>query len=516
MSTRQRMQRPLQLDPRMTPGDALFWFSEAAVPHLRLHVAALFMLDRAPDPTRFRAAMERLVAMVPRFRQRVVADVVPLELPRWEDDPAFDLEYHLREIRLPGPPSEDELFAFVGPEIATPLDRDRPLWEGYLIPELADGRAAYLLKLHHSMMDGVGSVAMFEALTQGSRTETIHVPRPAAARHTEESVAQRALTAAGDGVQAVAGLLGRALRAARTAMNDPVTVAADSVRAAAGIAEMLREVSGPAGDPLCERAIGVGRRVSGLTLPLPRMRALKEALGVTLNDLALTIVSGAVGRYYAEHRIRTEELACVVPVNVREEKERYALGNRVGTIVVRLPVGEKDPLIRLDRIRSQTARAKAQRAASSFQFVVNAAALVPAPLIRLAAEAGRGRYQLVCTNVPGPPATRYIGGARMDTVYPFAPVFLGIPIAVALFSVGDTYAVGVASDPAAVPDPSAIRNFIAEAVDDLERRVVRRPTPRKRKLRQPARDRAVPAPAPPAAEDAPLPEDAAHLHEEPA
>jgi diacylglycerol O-acyltransferase len=516
MSTSERMQGPLQLDPRMTPGDALFWFSEAAVPHLRLHVAALFMLDRAPDPARFRAATERLVAMVPRFRQRVVADVVPFELPRWEEDPAFDLDYHLREIRLPGSPGEDDLFAFVGPEIATPLDRDRPLWEGYLIPELADGRAAYLLKLHHSMMDGVGSVAMFEALTQGSRTEPIHVPRTAAARHAPASARQQALSAAGDGVQAVAGLVRRALRVARTAMTDPVAAAAGSVRAAAGVAEMLRELGGPGGDPLCDRATGVGRRVSGLTLSLPRLLALKDALGATLNDVALTVVSGAVGRYYDEHHMRTEEVACVVPVNVRDEKERYALGNRVGTIVVQLPVGEKDPLIRLERIRSQTARAKTDRTASTFQFVVNAAALVPAPLIRLAAEAGRGRYQLVCTNVPGPRTTRYIGGARMDTVYPFAPVFLGIPIAVALFSVGDTYAVGVASDPAAVPDPATIRNFIAQVVDDLERRVSRRSTHRQRKPRRPTRSRSRRAATASAAEDAPLPEDAAQLHEEPA
>ena len=168
---------PVQLSSRMLPTDALFWYVEEATPELRPLVAGLLMLDRRPDRDRLRASVERWIARLPRLRQRVVEAPLHLGLPEWEDDPHFELDYHAREVILPEPATERHLLDFVGAVFATPLDHMRPLWEAYLIEGLEDDRAACFFKVHHAVMDGVGSLAVFDALTQAHRAEPVRVPR---------------------------------------------------------------------------------------------------------------------------------------------------------------------------------------------------------------------------------------------------------------------------------------------------------------------------------------------------
>ena len=168
---------PVRLGRRMLPTDALFWYVEEAMPELRPLVAGLLMLDRRPDPERLRASVERWVARLPRLRQRVVEAPLRLGLPEWEDDPNFELEYHARQVILPEPATDRHLFDFCAAVFATPLDPLRPLWEAYLIEGLENGRAACFFKVHHAVMDGVGSLAVFDAFTQGHRHEPVRVPR---------------------------------------------------------------------------------------------------------------------------------------------------------------------------------------------------------------------------------------------------------------------------------------------------------------------------------------------------
>jgi WS/DGAT/MGAT family acyltransferase len=456
----------------MLPSDALFWYVEDATPELRPLVAGLLMLDRRPDRERMRASVERWVARMPRLRQRVVEAPLHLGLPEWEDDPAFELDYHAREVVLPAPATERHLLEFAAAVFATPLDRMRPLWEAYLIEGLEGDRAACFLKVHHAVMDGVGSVAAFDALTQAHRWEPVRVPRHAPARPPSVP-AIRFARLLRDVVGNTASGIGAVLTGSVEAVRRPVETIEQIGRAARGMRGMVSDLRAPAiSDPLAQGSTGIGRRLDAVALSMSRLRNIKCALDATLNDVVLTVVSGAVGRYHDHRHVHVDELHCMVPMSLRAKEDRSALGNHVGSINVALPVGEPDPLARLARIQSQTRAAKSDRRGAAYPLMMRAMASMPGFVYRLLAQSVTGRINLICTNVPGPAAPRYLAGAKVEAIYPFAPVAVGTPLSIALMSYGDVYGVGIDTDPAAIPDPELLHRYIAEAVDRLEARVL--------------------------------------------
>lgn len=486
---------PVQLSRRMLPTDALFWYVEDATPELRPLVAGLLMLDRRPDRERVRALVERWVARLPRLRQRVVETPLRLGLPEWEEDPNFDIEYHARQVVLPAPAGERELLDFCAAVFATPLDRMRPLWEAYLIEGLEGGRAACFFKVHHAVMDGVGSLAVFDAFTQAHRDEPVHVPRrqpPPPPR----PLSARLAGLLGDAVAGTAsGLLALGGATARAVMR-PAAALDESWRAVRGVRGFLADLTNaPQVDPLAQASTGIGRRLDALAVSMRRLQRLKAALDVSLNDVVLTALSGAIGRYHRHRGVHVAQLHCMVPMNLRPNDERSTLGNRVGAFTVTLPVGERDPLRRLAAIRRQTGAAKRDRRGAAYPLVTRALALLPGFAYRVLAQTVTGRINLICTNVPGPPAVRYLAGARVEAIYPFAPVALGTPLSVALLSYGDTIGIGIDTDPAAIPDPERLHAYLETAIAELEAkaglRATREEPRRTRVARPPAARRAV-------------------------
>jgi diacylglycerol O-acyltransferase len=489
MAVTDRFHYPLRLPSRMLPTDALFWYVEEATPELRPLVAALIMLDRRPDRARLRASVDRWIARLPRLRQRVVEAPLHLALPEWEDDPHFEIEYHAREVILPAPATRRHLLDFVGEVFATPLDRLRPLWEAYLIEGLEDDRAACFFKVHHSVMDGVGSLAAFDALTQASRTEPVTVPRHAPSLPPSPP-GVRLVRVARDGIACAASGFGALAEASARAVLGPGETVGQVVRAARGIGGMIADLTAPATpDPLARDSTGIGRRLDAMTLSLPRLSAVKNALDATLNDIVLTAVSGAVGRYHRHRRAHVDVLRCMVPMSLRQSDERHALGNRVGAFNVALPVGEPDPLARLARIQRQTRAAKSDRRGAAYPFLMRALAFMPGFAYRLLAQTATGRINLICTNVPGPPVPRYLAGAKIEALYPFAPVVVGTPLSIALMSFGDVYGIGIDTDPAAIPDPELLSRYLEAAVAELEGHApaARRKVKAAQRVRMPAR-----------------------------
>jgi WS/DGAT/MGAT family acyltransferase len=474
MASTGRIHYPVQLSSRMQPTDALFWYVEEATPELRPLVAGLLLLDRRPDHKQLRACVERWIARLPRMRQRVVEAPLHLGMPEWEDDPHFELDYHAREVILPEPATERHLLDFVGAVFATPLDRMRPLWEAYLIEGLEGDRAACFFKVHHSVMDGVASVAVFDAFTQAHRAEPVRVPRyipPRRAPLPGGGVGRLVRDAVGN---AVSGLGAVASLSAQVALR-PGDLLHQVASAGRGVRGMISDLTAPSiHDPLAQASTGIGRRLDALELSLPRLRRIKNALGVTLNDVMLTALSGALGRYHAHRKVHVDELRCMVPMNLRPDDEGHALGNRVGAFNVALPIGEPDALLRLARIRRQTGAAKSDRRGAVFPLFMRALTFLPGFAYRLFAQSLTGRINLICTNVPGPAEQRYLAGARVDAIYPFAPVALGTPLSMALLSYGDTYGVGIDSDPAAIPDPELLSRYFLAAIDEIESRALPR------------------------------------------
>jgi diacylglycerol O-acyltransferase len=348
----------------------------------------------------------------------------------------------------------------------------RPLWEAYLIEGLEKGRAVCFFKVHHSVMDGVGSLAVFDALTQAHRAEPVRVPRHLPLRPPSSPSVRLARLVRDAAANAASGLGAAATVTVRAALR-PLEVIGDIGRTVRGVRGMITDLTAPStADPLAQASTGIGRRLDAMTLSLPRLERVKEALGVTLNDVMLTAVSGAVGRYYAHRKMHVEELHCMVPMSLRQSEDRHALGNRVGAFNVALPIGESDPVLRLARIQRQTGAAKSDRRGAAWPLMMRVLASMPGFAYRLLAQAVTGRVNLICTNIPGPSVARYLAGAKIDAMYPFAPVALGTPLSIALMSYGDSYGVGVDTDPAAIPDPELLTRYLAAAVDEIEERAV--------------------------------------------
>ncbi|MEO8601318.1 MAG: wax ester/triacylglycerol synthase family O-acyltransferase [bacterium] len=462
MTTRATIDRRARREPGsrpMHPADAFFWYAEAATPELRPLVAGLFLLDRAPDRLRCRVAIERATHVMPRLRQCVAEAPFGIGLPSWRSDPEFDLDYHVREVLLPPPATQERLLGLVGAVFSTPLDHLRPLWEAHLIGGLAGGRAALFMKLHHAVLDGVGSNALFDALSQARRADPV-APAPRRAH----------AASAGAGEPSLLGLLrggAAAASAAAAALADP----ADVVRQLGGLARGLGALAADASAGTMANGhagSGIGRRLGVVPLSLPRLRRLKTRLGCTLNDLVLTLVSGALARYRRAHASPLERLTCVVPVNLRRADEGAAPGNRVGGFTVRLPLDEPNAHARLADIQAQTQRAKRGGHGVATQLLMQASALIPAAVFRRVAHQMAGRTQLICSNVPGPPVRRYLAGARIDAVFPFAPVMFGTPLAIAMVSYGPTFGVGLAVDPAVMPDPEILAAALGAELDALD------------------------------------------------
>ena len=475
MSATDRLARGARPGSRMLATDALFWYAEEATPELRPLVGAILILDRLPDRERLQQLLARWIVRVPRLRQRVVEAPLHLGLPEWEDDPHFELEYHARDVVLPEPGTDAHLFEFASAVFATPLDHLRPLWEAYLIEGLEGGRAACFFKVHHTVMDGVASMAGFDTLTQAHRAEPVRVPE-AMPLHAPRPVTVRVARLIRELLSSTTETMGAAAGFALQMVLHPAVAGDGVVRAIRGVRGVVRDLSTPGiHDPLADATTGIGRRLDGLTFSMARLRRIKEALGVTLNDVILTVVSGAVGRYHVYRGVHVDELHCMVPISLRQEGERHALGNRVGMCNVALPVSEPDALIRLDVIRRQTTAAKNDRRGAAYPLVMRALTFMPSAVFRLLAQAVTGRINLVCTNVPGPPTTRYLAGAKIEAMYPFAPVAVGTPLSVAVLSYADVCGIGIDTDPAAIPDPERLHRYLGEAVDDLERRARVRP-----------------------------------------
>ena len=489
MPATDRLERAARPASRMMPTDALFWYAEEATPELRPLVAAVMILDRLPDRDRLRSCWSAGWSACRACGSASSRRRCDLGLPEWEDDPHFELDYHARDVVLPEPAPTQQLFEFASAVFATPLDHMRPLWEAYLIEGLEGGRAACFFKVHHTVMDGVASMAGFDCAHASPPRRA--GPRAAAEcrciRRDRRRCASHACCVTCCGTPPRAWALWPAFGV--HAVLHPAEAGDGVVRAIRGLRGFLRDLNAPGvHDPLADPTTGIGRRLDGMTLSLPRLRRIKDALGVTLNDVVLTAVAGAVGRYHDHRSVHVDELHCMVPISLRQEHERYALGNRVGMCNIALPVGEADPLIRLDIIRGQTNAAKIDRRGAAYPLVMRALAFMPGFVFRLLAQAVTGRINLICTNIPGPPATRYLAGAKIEVIYPFAPVAVGTPLSIALLSYGDVYGIGIDTDPAAIPDPEILHRYLAAEVDGLERRArVHLPAAAKLKVRRAAR-----------------------------
>jgi diacylglycerol O-acyltransferase len=453
---------------RLSPLDASFLFAEDRT--RAMHVCGVMTFAPADGPEfdmdAFAALIGRRLALVPRYRQKVREVPGHLGLPVWVDDPDFDLDYHVRRSALPRPGTDEQLRALVGRLIARRLDRARPLWEIYLVEGLSDGRFAVVTKTHHAMVDGLASMDV-GALLLDSAPE----PRETAADEWRPAPEPSALALAADAVL-------EAWRRPRTVLDVAARAGADVREVTVGIERaMATLVSAGAGRPVhpLNTVIGEQRRFATARTTLADHRAVRAARGGTVNDVVLAVVTGALRHWMmtrGEPLTAGATVRALVPVSVRARNDAApASGNSISAYFVELPVGEDDPLRRLAQVSAAMAAHKAGGQAVGATTLIRLAGLAPPTLhslgVRLASEFSSQVYNVLVTNVPGPPRPLYAMGARMLDMYPVVPLAGGQAVSVGITSYDGGMHYGLNADRDAMPDVDVLAGALTDALDEL-------------------------------------------------
>jgi diacylglycerol O-acyltransferase / wax synthase len=456
---------------RLTALDASFLYLER--PAMHMHVAGLSVLDPSTRPDgrlRFED-IERVFAsrlhMAPRLRQKVKMVPFDLALPVWADDAAFDLDFHLRRAALPSPGGRAELSEQVQRILSRPLDRSKPLWELYVIEGVEDGHVATLMKVHHAMIDGLSGMHLTAALFDLSPEVPEEPPAPAWHPDPEPS-SQQLLQEAGQTVfkhpvQAVMDGIDAIRRS-------PALAAIEANAVWSGFRSILDMGARP--PSALDVQIGPNRRFAIADAPLQRFKDIKDALGGTVNDAVLTVVGGAMHRLLRERGepTRGRTLRVMVPVSVQASRD-VSLGNRVAPAFVDLPVGAMGPKRRLGMVREGTAHLKDSMMAMSADAIIGLGAYAPGGMLAAAARlASRGPwFNLVVSNIPGPPQPMYMAGARLVAQYPSLPLGENSALSIACTSIGGTMAFGLTGDYDGMPDLQALAFALEESIAEVSK-----------------------------------------------
>ena len=442
--------------------------------HCHMHIGAVAIFEAAPvrspgggiDIDKIHRLMEAGIHRTPRYRQRLAWSPI-LRHPVWVDDDRFNLAYHLRHTHLPLPGDERSLKRLAGRLMSQQLDRGKPLWEMWIVEGLDDDRFAIVTKAHHCMIDGVGSVELTGSIMRPTPDDDPRLAEPAPrwfprpAPPSGQLLFQEICHRAGAPLDV--------LRLAREAFGAPRAVSGRLRDAASGLADAVSASLRPASSTPLNVEIGPHRRFDWTVMDLARIRDVKSRLGGTVNDVALAVLTGALGRFFHRRGIEVDGLdfRAMLPVNVRAPGEH--MGNRVAMMAVRLPLDARDPHERLARIVTETSRVKHSHQADGMHALEEISdrtfTSVFTEFVRLAALSQP--YNVVVTNVPGPPFPVYVLGARMLACYPVVPLFRNQGLGVALFSYDGQLHWGFNADWDVLPDLHDLVTTIDGELDAL-------------------------------------------------
>jgi WS/DGAT/MGAT family acyltransferase len=456
---------------RLTALDHSFLLFERA--NAYMHVASTILFDVGPlrtpeggvDAEAIRDATAALLHRIPRYRQKLVN--IPIEgRPVWVDDPSFNIDYHIRHTSLPRPGSQRQLKRLSARIMQQHLDRERPLWEMWIVEGLEGDRFALISKVHHCMIDGVSGVDLLRILMSPRPDAEIPAPPMFVPRPTPS------------GFELARDEIWRRLTLPLKAIGDLSQFLGEARDARRELASRLRSLSSMLGRSLgsasatpLNQPIGPHRRFDWFSMELSDIKRLRRTLGGSLNDVVLTIVTGAVRRFLEARQCDPAAIRfrVMAPVSVRSRQEQGALGNRVSAWLVDLPVGEPDPREQLARICQQTRDLKESKQAVAAELLTQAAEFTPTALLALGARNATRvlPFNMVVTNVPGPQTPMYLLGARMLEIYPHVPLMDQLALNVALMSYQGRLFWGVNADYDAIPDLHPFVLAIRDAFADL-------------------------------------------------
>jgi diacylglycerol O-acyltransferase / wax synthase len=435
---------------RMSPGDAVWYLGENPVNPMT--ISSIMWYDRPLDVALLRERMQdRLLTQHPVMRQRIVPSRIPGLMPKWVDDRDFDLAHHISEDRLPAPGDQATLQEWCSDERTTPLDRSRPLWHASVLQGYRGDGSAVHVRIHHSIGDGLAMMQLLLTL--------VDEYEPGAVVLSDRSWTDVAGNVLGAGTGLVA-------RGAHLALHptEVIEVAREGI-------EMVTWAGRLLAPQLVERSVLQGHP-DGTKLmawdpdgfPLEEVKQVARASGATINDVVMTVMSGGLHRYLADREALVDDIAMMIPVNLRRPGEPLPrrLGNRIGLLPIRLPVREPDPIVRLELLKARMQELKDSPAPIVSRMLIVATTMFTPMVERGIHRLNQLRSTGVLTNVPGPREPLHIGGSRMLGTVGWGGMTAHLNLSAAFVSLNGRIFPGIVTDAAITPDPEEILEHIHE------------------------------------------------------
>jgi len=477
---------------QLTGLDAAFLALETA--NSTGHVGGVCILDPkdAPVPLTLARLTEVLgdrLPLVPVLRRKLLNVPLGLDQPYWVDDPNFDIEYHIREVALPRPGSEAQLTEQVARLHARPLDRSRPLWEIYLITGLARRRAAVYTKIHHSAIDGASGAELLTILldlTPAGRELPPRKPfRPAPPPGPAALAAMAAAKLAWRPVETVR-FTNELVRFLPTLAPTLSTLVGGMLGLNRGDGEVIPTTAGRAPATPFNRPITPHRRLALRSVDLDSVKVVKNAFGVSVNDVVMAMCAGALRRWLVDHdALPDSPLIAMIPVSVRDPASKAAMGNKVSAMLAALPTNVADPGERVEVVHAATKIAKSQQAAIPQGLIDQVSDFSPPALTARAARVVFATgvlhrlppFNLCISNVPGPNVPVYLCGAKLLAHYPVSVITDGQGLNITLVGYLGRLHFGLVSCRELVPDIDVLADYLVDELELLLKAASQRPAP---------------------------------------
>lgn len=446
----------------MSSSDAFTWYMERD-PLLRSTVVVVMVFDRSPDPDRVFARLERASLVVPGLRHRLVEPPMRVATPFWIVDPDFDLSWHVRRVVAPRPATLAGVLDFARTEGMGDFDAARPLWTWTTIEGLEHGQAAAVVKIHHSLTDGIGGMQIFAELMD----LVADAPEPPPVAEGPADVMPGVVDMLRDAAvfqwqrlgRVARDAAGRAPRSAGRVLREPRAAVGDALGTVESVFRTVRPISDTRSSIMTRRRLGW--HYAALDVPLDELKRAGKEAGYSLNDAFLAGIAGGLQRYHESHGAAPEALRVTMPISVRAPGDP-AGGNRVTLMRFEVSIARCDPVERMRAVHAGSESAQRERAIPLTNMIAEGLNLLPNGVVGNMLK----HVDFVASNVPGLHVPVYLGGARVLQIYPFGPT-IGAALNVTLLSYCSTCHVGINVDTGAVPDPDALLACLRAGFDEV-------------------------------------------------
>jgi len=457
-----------KLNHRLTTLDAAFLYLERK--ECPMHIGSTSIFEGKLTHKDLTEHIAERLHLLPRYMQKVVPDPFNIAHPTWETCENFDIKNHIFKVKQKKAMTEKDLVKLAGETLTDVMDRNKPLWELFIVENLEGGRSAMIAKVHHCMVDGISGVDLMKILFDISPTPTPPPPKTPVEETPKKEPVQQLLESVIGGMQETVtrlmemqgGLLYMASSLAKPETAESLPQIAQVIPAVAAPPPIL---------PFNGKCSGE-RRLAWSGFSFAEARIIRNVLGGTVNDVVLTLLSEAVARYTKHHgqKIKDKIVRFMVPVSLRQKEQRGALGNLISILPVEIPLDIATLPERFKCVNQKTALMKEAKMAESLMMFGAIYGIIPAPLQNILgqiADLPVPPFNMVATNVPGPQVPLYLAGRKMLVQYPYVPIGYGLGLGCAILSYNQNLYFGLSSDAQAMADVEKFKEILDEVFDDL-------------------------------------------------